>query len=183
MQSFRWKKNVCRINQTNNAIAARCHFLREYVRFLRDTDTEVFYFDWTSFSSQNFQAKSWSESGMKSIVTDSYPYAKLHLLALLGPDRLVALQYVAGTLNSPVVFDFLFQVLCKVTRKAHQIGKAVVIVLDNSPLNHSKALKNLARYLRLSFLFTAANSSFLNPIEMLFAKFKAGFKTKNSASK
>ena len=58
MQGFRWKKNVFRVNQNDKAKDARCHFLREYVRVLSDTLTEVFYFDWTSFSQNNFQLRS-----------------------------------------------------------------------------------------------------------------------------
>ena len=135
MQDFRWKKNVFRVNQTGKAKDARCHFMREYARVSRDTAVEVYYFDWTSFSRQNFQARSWSGSGEKSIVTDSYPYSKLHLLAHLGPTWLVALQYVSGNLNSPVIFDFIFQVFVEITRKTHRNGKDIIAVLDNSPLN------------------------------------------------
>ena len=177
------KLESLRINQTDEVKEARCHFLREYVGMLRCPRTEIFYFDWTSFSGNNFQARSWSGSGRKSVVNDAYQYSKLHLLALLSLQGLIAMQYVTGSLNSPIVFDFLLRVLEKVTRKAHEEGNNVVIVLNNSPLNQATAIKNLVMQERFTLLFTAPNSSFLNPVELLFGKLKAGLKTKNSASK
>ena len=75
MQGFRWKKKIFRVNQTGKTKDARCHFMREVVLVFRDTFVEVYYFDWISFSQQNFPARSCSGSGEKSIVTDSYPYS------------------------------------------------------------------------------------------------------------
>ena len=132
------------------------------------------------FPSIIFKKKSWSSLGKKSIVKDYYPYARLHLLALLGLNGIIEIQYVTGALNSPIIFDFLFQTLEK---DAHHIGKDLVGVLDNSPLNHSNAVRNLAWKNEFTLLFTAPNSCFLNPIELLFAKFKASLKTKITASK
>ena len=182
-QGFRFKKNVPRLSQTDKSKNARSLFMKEYLHKLQDSNTEVHYFDWSSFSAQNFQQKSWSMSGEKSIVNDSYSYSSLHFLALMGPEKVEAVQFVRGPLCSPTIFNFMREVIELVCERAHSREKNVVVVLDNSPLNHSLAMAGLTQHFQFSLLFTAPNSSFLNPVEYMFAKVKAGLKSKVSLSK
>lgn len=183
MHGYRWKSNIVRSNQTDSLKDARCWFLKEYLYDLSDADSLVFYFDWSSFSEKNFQSRSWSATGAKSIVNNCYVYCKLHLFAVLGPDGVEAMQFVSGTLHTAIVFEFLLEVMGRISRRVHNDQKNVVLVLDNSPMNHSVGLKNYAASEMFTLLYTAPNSSFLNPIEYLFAKCKAGLKTKTGCSK
>jgi len=49
-------------------------------------------------------------------------------------------------------------------------------------MNHRRAVKNFALHTGFSIAYTAANSSFQNPIEFLFAKIKAPLKSIYGAS-
>lgn len=66
-KGFRYKRIVVRQNENDQTKEGRIVFLQKYVRFLNENSTKVIYFDWTSFSSDNFKKRMWSQKGAKSV--------------------------------------------------------------------------------------------------------------------
>lgn len=62
-------------------------------------------------------------------------------------------------------------------------GKQLNLILDNSPMNHSKAVKNFCLRNNINLLYTAPKSSYQNPIEYVFAKAKTPLKKTFSETK
>lgn len=94
----------------------------------------------------------------------------------MGSTKILAAQFVRGILCKEVIFSFIKQAIDKLTFWIDDSRMKITIVIDNSPLNHSTAIYNYAIMKGIGLLFTAPNSSFLNPIEMLFGKLKAPLK-------
>ena len=106
------------------------------------------------------------------IVKSKYIYSNLHLLVLLGPDRIKSFQFVRGRLSGKIIFSFLKKTIDGLLRYRAVQDKEFVIILDNLPLNQSSSLFYFMVNKRITLLFTSPTSSFLNPVEMLFAKIK-----------
>lgn len=175
-KNFRFKAVVERKNENASIKKARVHFYQRYSIFLNDSNTECLYFDWTSFCEGNFKNKIWSQRREKSIVKSVYVYSNLHLFVLLGPDCIQSFQFIRGRLSSQLIFSFLSQTIDGLLNFSNARNKNLVIILDNSALNHSLPLFSFMANTRITLLFTAPNSSFSNPIEMLFAKIKTPLK-------
>lgn len=52
---FKYKKISPRINETKQIKRARIHFYHHFVKTALQPETELFFFDWTSFSEDNFR--------------------------------------------------------------------------------------------------------------------------------
>lgn len=182
LMGIRRKKNVPRTHEIASVKEYRKWFLKDYIQILERPTADVFYFDCTSFSAGNFQQKSWAISGKKAVVRDTYEYKKLHLLAVLGHEGVQAIQWVSGGLSSKIVFQFLLAFFQEKDQDVRGGRRQAWLVLDNAPINRSKALQTAAGRFRFGLLFTAPNSSFLNPIEYLFAKAKVPLKSVCGAS-
>ena len=103
-------------------------------------------------------------------------YSSLHLLAVMGEKKIVAIQFIRETSNSELIFAFLRIVFDRIYRLHGQSQTNKVFMYDNSPLNKSLELFNLAARKKIVRLFTELNSSFLNLIEMILAKLKSPLK-------
>ena len=180
---YRYKKTVVRSQENSKIKKARVRFLEEFAQRLSDCNSEVLYFDWSSYSDKNFQLKKWSLVGKKAVVDSSYLYARLHLFAILGRSGVIGFQIVRGNLSSEIVFRFVKRTLDFVFRRKSDFRERIVLVLDNSPLNHSMSLENFAVLKKVNLLFTAPSSSFLNPIEMFFAYVKQPLKESFATNK
>ena len=177
------KKPADRFSETPDVKEARISFLLNYVLRSKNPRSVFFYFDWSSFADSNFKRLSWSLRGQKSLTHHRYAYSCLHLLALVSNERVEAYQMVRGTLCSQIVFNFLSGALDFLLQTLERQNCSAVVILDNSPLNISNALVHFCIRRRVTLLFSAPNSSFLNPIEMLFAFTKAPLKRRFSCSK
>ena len=173
---WKFRPVVFHSNETDTLKNARIWFFERFLPMLNDPREVVVYFDWSSFSEKNFQKKSWAKSGERAISTEIYVYAKIHLLAVLGHNEVESIQFVRGNLTSSLIFDFVSQSIESLLEKNHKRGVRLTIVLDNSPMNHSWAIKNFCLIKRVKLLYIAPNSSFLNPIEQMFAKVKSPIK-------
>lgn len=173
---FKYKSFVVRQNQSKQLKKIRVIFFRELRDLLNRDKPELFFFDWTSFSADNFKRKGWSPSTKRSIVNTQYAYSCLHMLAVMCSRKVCAIQFIRENLNTEIIFSFLQEAFTKISRSQEYNNTNNIIILDNSPLNHNLALYNFAHSNKCSIIFTAPNSSFLNAIEMLFAKCKAPLK-------
>ena len=173
---WKFRPAVFHSNETDNLKSARIWFFERFLSILNDTREVVAYFDWSSFSEHNFQRKSWVQSGRRAVSNEVYVYAKVHLLAVISHQSVESVQFVRGNLSNQLIFDFLFQSIKKLLQNSPKRTSRFTIVLDNSPMNHSRAIKNFCLTNKVKLLFTAPNSSFLNPIEQLFAKIKTPLK-------
>jgi transposase len=173
---WKFRPVVFHSNETNNLKSARIWFFDQFLSILNDTREVVAYFDWSSFSEHNFQKKNWVQSGRRAVSNEVYVYAKVHLLAMISHQSVESVQFVRGNLSSQLIFDFLSQSIKKLLQNSPKRISRLTIVLDNSPMNHSKAIKNFCLTSKVKLLYTAPNSSFLNPIEQLFAKIKTPLK-------
>jgi len=122
------KKPVTRCNETDSVKLARRWFAKEFITRLKEPNTTVLYFDWTSFAQSNLRKRAWSEVGTRAVVMDSYGYQKLHMLAILGPQGVQSVQFVSGGLCSQLIFTFLRRSLTAATHLYHQNRKNVVLV-------------------------------------------------------
>ena len=123
---------------------ARVLYFDQYLRDLQDDSTDVCHFDWTSFSPGNFKRRQWGRVGVPNVVEERYQYTKLHFLALLDSKGGVVGQFVQGSLNQAVVFCFVRDAVLKLRSQASPGNNRLLIVLDNSPFNHSLPLKLFA---------------------------------------
>lgn len=177
------KKSIYRSTDTPILKESRISFFANYVKYLNNRRYDIVYFDWTSYSESNFKQNSWSLQGRKSIIHERYGYSALHFLAMISLEKVEAFQFIRGTLTSSIVFNFLSGALSRPEFIDSHRGRQLVIVLDNAPSNCSNALIALCVERRITLLFTAPNSSFLNPIEMLFAFLKSNLKKIHSINK
>ncbi len=182
LMGIRHKKNVPRTYEIATVKEYRKWFLKDFIRILERPTVHLFYFDCTSFSAGNFQQKSWAVAGRKAVVGDVYVYKKLHMLAVLSHEGVKATQWVSGGLSSKIIFQFMLAFLREVQPDVRRRNGQAWLVLDNAPVNRSRALQTAALQFGFSILFTAPNSSFLNPIEYLFAKAKVPLKSALGAS-
>ena len=164
-------------NQTKQLKLARIHFFCQYVKIMGDNITECLYFDWTSFAESNFKQKAWAHGSNSAVVNTLYSYSKLHLLVILGPTKVITFQFVKGTLKSEIIFDILLSTFNNILNYIEGEVPPRVLVLDNSPLNHSTTIYNFFIDRNIKLLYTAPFSSFLNPIEFVFVKVKAPLKS------
>ena len=123
------------------------------------------------------------KSAERDVVSKSYVHVKIHLLAMFSREKVESEQFILGNLNSSLIFNFIMQTVENWLRKNPKRRVRLTIVLDNSPMNHSWAIKNFCLIKKMKLLYTAPNSSFLNPIEQMFAKIKALFKQAFSMNK
>jgi len=63
-------KPVVHSQETDSIKNARISFFVKYVEILQTPKVKVLYFDWSSFSSNNFQQKVWSVRGRRAVVDD-----------------------------------------------------------------------------------------------------------------
>ena len=173
---LRNKKAIYRTAEKPNLKEMRIEFFSQYIYFLQSRHHEVTYFIWTSFAESNFKSRSWSLQGQKSIVQAKYHYCAFHLMALISRQRVECYQFIRGRLAGDVVFNFLSGAISNLRNLAQYRGKKLVVVLDNAPMNYSNAITGFCVSNQIKLLFIAPNSSFLNPIEMLFALIKSNLK-------
>ena len=175
-KGFKYKPVVFHCNETENLKDYRIWFYKRYLELLSDPNEVIFYFDWSSFSDKNFQRRAWAGSSKRAVSKEVYTYAKIHLLAITSHERVECVEFVRGNLASLVIFEFLKRSIENLLTLQRVRGKVCTLILDNSPLNHSKAIKKFCVESRMKLLFTAPNSCFQNPIEFLFAKVKSPLK-------
>ena len=122
--------------------------------------------------SKQFSKKAWSQKSVKAVKKIRFVYSCLHLLTILGEDSIESYQFLKGQLSSPIIFHFLKTSLTLLIEKYRTVGKKLVLILDNSPMNHSRALKNFAFYTKIRIFYTPPYSSFVNPVETTYAFIK-----------
>ena len=166
------KKVVFRNNETDCVKRSRIWFFVKYAELLYQKTTTIFYFDWSSFGESNFKKNAWSTKGVKAVSAEKYAYRQLHLLTLLGKMGIQNFQFIKGGLSAKLIFWFLHKSIQQFIEDKRNKTKKMVVVMDNSPLNNSKALKHYAYFTGVTILFPAPCSSFQNPVEMLYAKIK-----------
>ena len=142
------KKAVKREKETDNVKEFRIWYYVELSTLLFIEKSYFIFFDWSSFAETGFKNRSWSEIGKKSIIREGYSYKKLHLLALLGKNEVEFYQFTLRRLTAPLIFDFLQKSLENLIKKYQQLNLRLIVILDNSPLNHSRAIKNFCWLLR-----------------------------------
>lgn len=167
---------VDRSAETEKLLEYRLRFYQVLFHYFDDCQNEFCFFDWSSFSKSNFQQKAWSMRGEKAIKFENYCYCSLHFFGLLTQEKLRCCQFVKGSLSSVIVFNFLEKTLSKLNEEVIKRNRKLVLILDNSPMNHSIPFKNFAFTKKITVLYTPPNSSFVNPIEKLFAFFKTKLK-------
>ena len=77
-------------NEMANVKEARVLFYVEFSRLMSYSDNVVMYFDWASFGELGFKKRSWSAIGTRSIIDEQYAYRRLHLLMLLGTNKVLS---------------------------------------------------------------------------------------------
>ena len=156
-------------------------FLRDYVPLLKRKKSKYVYFDWISFSADNF--KRWpTHKWTRTVIKKQHIYSKLHLFAVINEDGLESLQFVRETLNRGWCF-FLSSAIVHQQRSRIQRDEDLVVILDNSRLNQSNSIFSFAILNQAKLLFPAPNSVFLNPIELLFCYLKKPLKTTRDYNK
>jgi hypothetical protein len=173
---FRFKEPKAKAVESEQLKDARVLFYNRLLDALQDDSVHVCNFDWTSFSPSNFKRRHWARTGEQNKVEGRYQYQKLHLLALLDSQGGVVGQFVKGSLGHGVVFCFLRDAVLRASRRLAQPHHRLVVILDNSPLNHVLPIKYFAVANKVSLLFTPPTSYFSNAVELLFAMLKAPLK-------
>ena len=183
VKGYKYRQIIRRSYECLNVKEYRIWYYYYWLDVLENKDYFCLYFDWSSFSESNFQRKIWSQKVSKAIITEQYHYQSLHLLTLMSNFKMEALQFVQGSLSSFIIFRFLKTVLLELEHQMVSQNKTLVVILDNSPMNHSVSLKNFSYSRRIHLLYTSPNSSFQNPIEMAYTKIKKSLKRVFSSSK
>lgn len=176
-RGFNFRSIIQRNNENGPNKLSRIRFYKYYTDLLIPSDIQCCYFDWTSFAENNFKKRIWAQRGDKPIVKSRYSYSNLHLFVLLGREKVFSFQFFKGRISSEIIFSFLSQSIIGIERFYGLQRNSLVVILDNSPLNQSLSLFNFMTIREIKLLFTAPSSSFLNPIEMLFAKVKQPLKS------
>ena len=176
--SFSFKKSVVRINESQASKEIRCHFLRLNLFYLYHPETYLVFFYWSNFFSRIF-VKRGSRGSEKALATEVFLYSELHIFRVMSSHQLETSQFVKDTLRSPIFFSCLNNIMKNACQRNQEFGEDTWLIIDNSPLNHSREIKNRSRHMGFSILSTAPNSTFLNPIELLLAKIKSPPKNKS----
>ena len=174
---FTWREPKTREFESNKLKHQRVHFFRYFADCFEVNPESICFFDWTSFASTNFKRRSWTIVGKKGVKSAEYKYSRLHMFALLGPTGLIAFQFVQGSMSREVVFSFLSKAIKEFIKRLMQAGQQLTVILDNSNMNCSIAVKEFASANQCKLLFTPPNSSFCNPAELLFAWIKIPLKS------
>ena len=135
------------------------------------------------FLGTKFKKKSWSAIGSKNISNEQYTFAKIHLLAILGRIKIKSFQLIKGTLSSVIIFNFLSFSLGQLSQRFQMKNKPIFVILDNSPMCHSRALKKFVTANNYLLVYTSPNSSFSNPIEYMLGKIKTPLRSHYCMSK
>lgn len=107
----------------------------------------------------------------------------MSFVAAITKDQLVSSQVIEGAFDAVLFENFLYHTLRQL-RTDNDLGlKKIVLLMDNAVIHkYSEVLEN-ARKLKVTVLFNAEYSPWLNPIEQLFSYIKRHLRQEQADSK
>ena len=150
---------------------------RQILRRLAHQPSHLFFFDCSTFLFEQNPRRSWQTRLTPTAFFSSTNYRRFHLLLVIGETGPVAHQIIAGKVPKGAVASFLARV-CQRLREACG-EQPVTVVLDNAQVHKTELMRRLAGSTGVCFLFTAPHSPFMNPIELVFRRIKAGHRNRH----
>jgi hypothetical protein len=143
-----------------------------------DPQKVLIFFDVTSINDKSFRKRKWvtrsSEFGYKKV----FYYNATHVLMLVSTSNIESLLFYRGNISSILITHFLNNSLKKF--KADNIGKQIVMVLDNAPVHRTILMKKLTGFHEIELFFPPPHNPYFNMIEFVFRHIKLGFKREYS---
>lgn len=152
----------------------------EILHTLAETPNSLFFFDCSSFVFELNPKRAWQHASYPTQFFSSTNYKRHHLMMVVSTRQVFAYQVVLGKSSSFMIQMFLREVIERI--RAECPSEIPKIVLDNATVHKTLLMKGLARSTGASFIFTAAHSPFMNPIELCFRFLKAKFRNRHFIS-
>lgn len=175
---YSYRNNRTAVDNTEQGKDSRIVFLKHFVDLI-DTTEDLFFFDVTTISSNNFKKKNWSsKTNMTDSKRKSY-YVGTHILMITSKTEFIAMQVIKGTVLSSTISLFIKEVFADINKRT-EFSSTPVLLLDNCKLHKTWMMRQISHSLGISFFFTLPRHSFFNPIEMIFMMIKSPLKRRSS---
>ena len=94
----------------------------------------------------------------------------------MSQDRLISSQIIEGTFDSTLFENFIYQTLRHVRTDPELRQRRVVLLMDNAVIHKYSDVLETIRKFKVTLLFNAEYSPWLNPVEHLFQALKQQLK-------
>ena len=91
-------------------------------------------------------------------------------------DKVISMQVLEGGTDAVLFENFIYRTLNKLRQNAQTGSKHIVIIMDNASIHKHSSVFHTARKMKVSVLFNAEYSPWLNPVEQLFNYIKKELK-------
>ncbi|CDW90737.1 UNKNOWN [Stylonychia lemnae] len=115
-------------------------------------------------------------------VTKRQQYS-VSLLSAISQQQVHATQIIEGSVDSTLFENFVYQTLHSIRVDEQLCRKQVVMFMDNAVIHKHSYILETAKKFKVTLLFNAEYSPWLNPVEQLFAYIKKNLEVQNIQNK
>lgn len=133
-------------------------------------------FDSSTFLIDKLGVTCWTLSGDRPRLPGSSKPAGIHLMLLLAPEDIGAVQVLKEGVREITTRDFLMWGLKKIVEERQGLSRIDYIFLDNATTNSEKIARELKATYGISTLYNYPSNPRNNPIEALFGVLKKKFR-------
>ena len=143
--------------------------VRQHLIYSIYSGLEIIFVDETSFHLNTKRRYVWGKKGKKLSLASSPKTSNYSIIAAITDATVLGCQVAKGEVKKK---DFL-AFICNLIRyySLHEESIKIVIFAENASVHHARIVKGQFQG-KLTFLYNAAYTSMLNPIEEFFSKFK-----------
>lgn len=107
----------------------------------------------------------------------------MSFISAISQDRVISSQVIEGAFDSVLFENFIYHTLRSVRTDKDLCNKKVVLLMDNAKIHKFSEVMKTAKKFKVSVLFNAEYSPWLNPVEQLFSHMKKKLKVEDIHSK
>ena len=170
MIDFRYRRSKKSIKNSETEKIRRINFLSNLLLHIRSTKEDLFFFDCTSLTENNFKKKAWSLKLKPTGFIPKFYFQATHVLMLVSKTEVISFQAVKGNLSSLIIFNFMQANLTYLRRDNKD--RKVKILMDNATMHRTMLMMNFFLTERVKILFIPLQNPYFNMIEFVFRYIK-----------